>query len=91
MHEIFSADKYVNAKKKQKKKQMVFSHLSAEKCSCSAMFSKKDFALVSNLRFISRKISRTHELIITSGPEYAITFRIYTLNFVHINSLPQLS
>ena len=39
-HEIFSANKYENL---------------AEKFSCSAMFSKKKFAIVSNLRFISRK------------------------------------
>ena len=41
----FSADKYV----------MAFSYLLAEKVSCLAMFSKKAFAIVSNLRFISRK------------------------------------
>ena len=29
--------------------------LLAEKFSCSAMFSKKEFAIVSNFRFISRK------------------------------------
>ena len=37
-------------------------YLLAENFSCSAMFSKKDFAIVSNLRFISRTISRSYEL-----------------------------
>ena len=57
-HEIFSATKYENA----------------NKFSCSAMFSKKEFAIVSNLRFVSRKnfmLSRVeHEKsFITSRPE----------------------
>ena len=43
-HEIFSAYKYENAN----------NSLQVEKCSCSVMFSKKEFAIVSNLRFISR-------------------------------------
>ena len=34
---------------------LAFSYLLAEKCSCSAMFSKKKLAIVSNLRFISMK------------------------------------
>ena len=41
-HEIFTADE--------------FSYLLAEKITCSAMFSKKEFAIVSKLRFISRTI-----------------------------------
>ena len=43
-HEILSANKY-------KKCQQ---YLLAEKCSCSSIFRKKEFAFVSNLRFISR-------------------------------------
>ena len=43
-HEIFSANKYENA----------FSCLVIEKFSCSALISKKEFAIVNNLRFISR-------------------------------------
>ena len=46
-HEIFSANKYENANN--------ISYLLAEKFSCSAKFSKKEFAAVSNLRFINRK------------------------------------
>ena len=34
--------------------KLEFSYLLAEKFSCSAMFSKKEFVIVSNLRFISR-------------------------------------
>ena len=30
---------------------LAFSYLLAEKCSCSAMFSKKEFSIVSHLRF----------------------------------------
>ena len=37
-----------------KNMKLAFSYLLAEKMSCSAMFSKKEFAVVSNLRFISR-------------------------------------
>ena len=37
------------------KAQLAFSYLLAEKNSCSAMFSKNEFAIVSNLRFISGK------------------------------------
>ena len=44
-HEIFSAIKYDSCH---------FSYLLAEKFSCSIMFSKKEFAIVSNLRFISK-------------------------------------
>ena len=33
---------------------MAFSYLLAEKFSCSAVFSQKEFAIVSNLRFISK-------------------------------------
>ena len=50
-HEIFSANKYESANK--------FSYLLAEKVSCSAMFSRKQFTVVSNLRFISN-IRRFH-------------------------------
>ena len=46
-HEIFSANEYENA-------NFYFSYLLEEKMSCSVMFSKKEFAIVSNLRFISR-------------------------------------
>ena len=42
-HEIFSGNKL-----------LVFSYLLVEKFSCSAMFSKREFAIFSNLRFISR-------------------------------------
>ena len=42
-HDIFSVNKIVG----------IFIFL-AEKFSCSAMFSKKEFAIVHNLRFISR-------------------------------------
>ena len=45
---MFSANKYENANNK-----LAFSYLLADKFSCSAMFSKKEFAIV-NLRFISR-------------------------------------
>ena len=52
----------------------IFSYLLAEKFSCSAMFSKKEFAIVSNLKFISRTnfmlSSVEHEKsFITSGPD----------------------
>ena len=47
-HEIFSSNKYENANK------LAFSYL-LEKFSCSAIFSKKEFAIVSNLIFISMK------------------------------------
>ena len=51
----------------------IFSYLLAEKFSCSAMFSKKEFAIVNNLRFISRTNFMLswveHEKrYITSGP-----------------------
>ena len=44
--EIFSANKYENAK---------FSYLLAGKFSCSAWFSKKELAIVSSLKFLSIK------------------------------------
>ena len=47
-HEIFSANKYENAN------NSAFSYLLAEESSCLAMFSKTEFKIVSNLRFISR-------------------------------------
>ena len=47
-HDIFSANKYENAS------NMAFSYLLADKFSCSAMFGKNEFAIVSNLGFISR-------------------------------------
>ena len=47
-HENFSAYKYEKANK------LAFSYLLAEKVSCSAMISKKEFAIVDNMRFISR-------------------------------------
>ena len=46
-HKIFSANKYENA-------LLAFSYLLAEKISCLAIFSKKEFAFVSYLRFIRR-------------------------------------
>ena len=49
-HENFSANKYENAYN-----SWHFSYLLAEKFSCSAMFSKKEFGIVSNLRFMSMK------------------------------------
>ena len=66
-HEIFSANEYENAN------NSAFSYLLAEKFSCSAMFSKKEIATVSNLRFISRTkfmlSGVEHERnFITSGP-----------------------
>ena len=48
-HEVFSANKYENAKN-----SLAFLYLLAEKFSCSVMFSKKEFAIISNLGFISR-------------------------------------
>ena len=45
-HEIFSANKYENANYR--------SFLFTEKLLCSAIFSKKEYAIVSNLRSISR-------------------------------------
>ena len=49
-HENFSAYKYENA------------NLSAEKFSCSAIFSKKEFRIVSNLRLLRGQISCSAEL-----------------------------
>ena len=47
---IFSANKYENANN-----SCFISYLLAEKVSCSAMLSKKEFAVVSNLRYVSMK------------------------------------
>ena len=47
-HEISSANKYENANN-----SWHFSYLLAEKFSCSTMYKKKEFAIVSNLRFIN--------------------------------------
>ena len=41
---------------------LAFSYLLAEKFSCSAMFSKKEFGIGSYLRFVSMKISCSAEL-----------------------------
>ena len=49
-HEISPANKYENANANYSWHFHV-----AEKFSCSAMFNKKEFAIVSNLRFIIRK------------------------------------
>ena len=70
-HEIFFSNKYENAI------LLAFSYLLAEKFSCSAMFSKKEFAFVSNLRFINnRKFMFScveHEKsFITSGPDQTV-------------------
>ena len=51
-HEIFSANKYENANNSQL--LLAFSYLLAEKISCSATFSKKEFAVFSNLWFINK-------------------------------------
>ena len=64
-HEIISANIYEN---------VAFSYLLAKKFSCSAMFSKKEFGIVSNLRLISMKNSMLswveHEKsFITFGPD----------------------
>ena len=66
-HEIFSANKYENAIK------LAFSYLLAEKMSSLAIFSKKEFAIVSNLDLLAGRISCSAELsmkknFITSGP-----------------------
>ena len=50
-HEIFSVNKYENANLVG----IFIFYLLAEKISCSAMFIKKELAIVSNLRFISMK------------------------------------
>ena len=55
-------------------RKLVFSYLLAEKFSCSAMFSKEEFGIVNNLRFISIKKFMLswveHEKsFITSGPD----------------------
>ena len=49
-HENVSADKY------EIPQYLAFSYSSAEKFSCSVMLSKKEFAIVCNLRFISRTV-----------------------------------
>ena len=65
---------------------MAFSYLLEDKFWCSAMFSKKEFAFVSNLRYISK----THFMLswvehensfITSGPEQekAMSWRMMVL------------
>ena len=56
-YEIFSANKYENAKL-----LLAFTHLLAEKIPCSARFSRKEFAIVSNMRIISMKTSCLAEL-----------------------------
>ena len=56
-HGIFSTNKCENANN-----SWHFHILLAEKFSCSATFSKKEFGIVSNLRFISMKISCSAEL-----------------------------
>ena len=62
---------------------LAFSYLLAEKFSFSAMFTKKEFAVVSNLRFISRTIfmlSRVEfeKSFITSGPDLFIPHLVFT-------------
>ena len=51
-HENFSANKYEKANYCQL--LLAFSYSLAEKFSCSAVFSKKELAFFSNLRFISK-------------------------------------
>ena len=85
-HEIFSANKYENAND---------SYLLAEKFSCSAMFSKKEFAVVSNVRFISRKkfmlSSVEHEKIfITSGPGVSVYVRCPSLRKHAYSNIPKI-
>ena len=58
-HEIFSAKRYKNANYS----------LLADKFSCSVMLSKKEFAVVFNLRLISR----------TSGPGYHPHLELYAV------------
>ena len=48
-HEILSANKYENANN-----ELEFSYLLADKFSFSAMFIKKECAIINNLRFINR-------------------------------------
>ena len=72
--EIFPANKYENANS-----GWHFHFLLAEKVSCSAVFSKKEFAIVSNLRFISRTnfmLSgvKYEKSFITSGPGKYLAF-----------------
>ena len=42
--------------------ELAFSNLLAEKFSCSVMFSKKEFAIVSNVKFVRGHISCSAEL-----------------------------
>ena len=54
--------------------ELAFSYLLAEKYSCSAVFSKKELAIVNNLRFISRtsfmlSLVENEKSFITSGPD----------------------
>ena len=84
-HEMFSANKYENANK------LAFSYLLAEKFSCSAMFSKTEFAIISNSRFISRTNFMLswveHEKsFMTSGPGH---FFIWSYEyFIHFKTVP---
>ena len=72
-HKIFFANIYENAI------LLAFSYLLAEKFSCSAMFSNKEFALnfVSNLRFINKtkfmlSCVEHEKSFITSGPDQTV-------------------
>ena len=47
-HEIFSVNKYENAN------NTWHFHIDQKSCSCSTMFSKKEFVVNNNLRFIRR-------------------------------------
>ena len=74
-HEHFSANKYENAN----------NSLLAEQFSCSAMFNKKDLAIVSNLRFISRTNFMLswveHEKsFVTSDPVFYVLFMTDTMD-----------
>ena len=78
-HESFSANK---------KLLLAFSYLLAVKISCSAIFSKKEFAIVNNLRFISRtnfmlRWVEHEKSFITSGPDVGSITGIYlTINIM---------
>ena len=52
--------------------QLAFSYSLAEKFSCSDMFSKKEFGIVSNLRFFMLSWVEHEKSVITSGPEYSV-------------------
>ena len=62
-YEIFSANKY---------KTIVGIFILAETVSCSAMLSRKDFAIVGNFTLLARQILRSaveqEKSFITSGP-----------------------